>query len=373
MKLPIKMSLFVAISLVFSHASTAQKVSTVELKGRVVEMVNGKATGIPKVTVSVTDTDYDITEADGSFSINLRPEQKHVKVSLDVTNKQLLSPFEGIVTLPPSGTVDILVCAQQNLELKNKVVALNTKVKNLQQKFNLSQRQTEYLQRQMLDTVMYFEQRIQDMKASFEREKTTQQAEQQKAMQERDAKIQRLETELQSIMQQLVQAKDAQFLKKQAAFQSISSALRHYNDALQNLRPMILPDRIPQYFSGNAQAGQEYNRKVADYNTARETLVKQQDAHLTAVQHYWTNPSVPAQLSETYQYIFDDVHDKIVYPINSGVGNALEKFLTRQMGRQEAQKKAVKAATDSYSRLTVILPILDEKIQSTINTLKQEF
>ena len=373
MKLHFKIPLFLAILLPFPCFLMAQKASTVELRGRVIEMVNGKATGIPKVTVFVTDTDYDMTEADGSFSINLRTEQKHVKVSLDVTNKQLLSPFEGIVTLPPSGTVDILVCAQQNLELKSKVTTLNVKVKNLQQKFNLSQRQTEYLQRQMLDTVMYFEQRIQDMKVHFEREKTAQNATQQSALQERDAKIQRLELELQRVMQQLAQAKDEQFLKKQGTFQSISGALRQYNDAVQNLRAMILPDRIPQYFSGNTQAGNEYNKKVAEYNAARETLLKQQDSHVTAVQHYWGNPSVATQLSETYQYIFENVHDKVVYPINFGVGDALEKFGTRKLGRQEAQKKAVKASTDSYSRLTVLLPILEEKIQSTINTLKQEF
>lgn len=366
----LKRCLFVVLILIH-QILTAQQTPVIEVRGRVVEMVNGKAVGVPKVTVAISNTDYDITAADGSFTLYSKSSnQKFVKLTLTngSDNREMLAPIEGVVNIPPSKNIEVMLCSQQNEALKSKVVALNIKVKSLQSKYNLSAWQVQNLQREMLDTVLFYEQRIQEIQAVNARQSDASKAE----IQEKDRIIKQLEADLRQTMQQLLAAKDEQFLQKQTHFQSISATLRQYSDALQNLRDMLLPDRVATYFMNEA-AITALNKKIEAYNLARDGLLKKQDAHLTAVQHYWTDPSVKMELANTYAYILTDVHDKTVYPAEFSVVDILKKYTTRKLGRQQAQKKAVEATKEPFSRVTALLPTLEEKITNTINNLKQNF
>ena len=358
-------------ALIFTHQIlTAQQTPVIEVRGRVVEIVNGKAVGVPKVTVAISNTDYDITAEDGSFTLYSKSSnQKFVKLTLTTSNnREMLAPIEGVVNIPPSKNIEVMLCSQQNDALKSKVSALNTKVKSLQSKYNLSARQLQTLQKEMLDTILFYEARIQEIQAVNARQTDASKSE----IQEKDKIIKRLEADLQRTMQQLIAAKDAQFLEKQTHFQSISATLRQYLDALHNLRDMLLPDRVATYFINEA-AMLQLNKKIDAYNLARDGLLSKQDAHLTAVQHYWTDPSVKTQLEATYTYILAEVHDKTVYPANSSVVNIIGKYATRKLGRQQAQKKAVEATKEPFSRVTALLPTMEEKINSTLNNLKQNF
>lgn len=366
----LKRLLFVALILIH-QTITAQQTPVIEVRGRVVEMVNGKAVGVPQVTVSITDVDYDITEADGSFTIHSEASnQKFVKLTLTtgLNNREMLAPIEGVVNIPPSKNIEVLLCSQQNQALKSKVTALNTKVKSLQSKYNLSARQVQNLQKEMLDTVLFYEARIQEIQAINAQQTDASKAE----IQEKDKIIKRLEADLQRTMQQLLAAKDEQFLEKQTHFQSISATLRQYLDALHNLRDMLLPDRVSKYFMNEA-AIVALNKKIDAYNLARDGLLAKQDAHLTAVQHYWADPSVKTQLAATYTYILTEVHDKTVYPADSSIMDIIRKYTTGALGRQQAQKKAIEVTKEPFSRVTALLPTVEEKITSTLDNLKQNF
>ncbi len=362
-------SLFSPLLLAFSPLA-AQQTPVVEVRGRVVEMINGKAVGIPKVTVAISNTDYDITAADGSFTLYSKSSnQKFVRIAVtSMDNRQLLAPIEGLINIPPSTNVEVLLCSQQNDALKTKVAELNGKVKSLQSKYSLSARQVQTLQREMLDTILFYDARIQAIQAIS----AQQNADSKAALQEKDNTIKRLEADLRQTMQQLIAAKGDYFLQKQAHLQSISSALRQYLDALHNLRDMLLPDRVATYFMTEAALNQ-LGKRINAYNSARDTLLSRQDAHLTAVQHYWQDPSVKTQLAATYTYILSEIHDKTVYPVEFTVNETVKKYLTRQLGRQQAQKKATEAAKEPCARVTILLPILEEKINATLNSLKQDF
>ena len=361
--------LFIILALT-THVLSAQKGSGIEVHGRVVEMVNGKIIGVPKISVAISNDDYDITEPDGSFTLYVNSSnQKFVRLSLTgIENRQMITPIEGVVNIPPSKNVEIMLCSQQNQALKKKVVELNSQVKSFQTKYNLSSRQVQNLQKEMLDTIMFYEQLIQIIKADAAQQSVASKS----VVQEKDNIIKKLEMELERTMRQLIEAKDERFLQKQKYFQSISAGLRQYLDALQNLRDMLLPDRVSHYFI-NTEAINQLNGKINAYNSARDGLLSQQDAHLTAVQHYWNDPSVKQQLAATYTYILNEVHDKTVYPVEFTVNDAIKKYTTGKLGRQEAQKKATQASKEPYSRLTVMMPILEEKITLCINNLKQDF
>ena len=361
--------LFILLVLI-THILAAQQHSDIEVHGRVVEKVDGKIIGIPKVSLTLNGIDYEISEPDGSFTLHANlSNQKFVRLSItDIDNRQLISPMEGVVEIPPSKNVEILLCSQQNQALKTKVVELNNKVKSLQAKYNLSVRQVLNLQKELLDTIMFYEQRIQLLRAEANQHSVASKS----VVQEKDKIIRKLELELQQTMQQLIEAKDERFLQKQKHFQSISAGFRQYLDALYNLKDMLLPERVSHYFI-NPESINKFNGKVESYNSARDIVLTQQDANLTAVQHYWNDPSVKQQLAATYNYILKEVHDNTVYPVEFTVNEAIKKYTTGKLGRQEAQKKATQESKEPYSRLVVMIPILEEKITLCINNLKQDF
>jgi uncharacterized protein YkwD len=356
--------------LLFSYLHLiSQNPNMTELRGRVVELVNGKAVGVSKITVYVDKASYDITGNDGSFKVQVPSGKNFIKITLENTNRQVIVPYEGVVNLPPSGNVDIQVCSQQNRELKAKVEQLNGNIKTLQSKYNLSQKRVEELQKEMVVKVLDFEKQIQIIQEDNVRSKTANDA----ALKEKDDKIAQLESELQNTLQQLLKAKDEQFLRKQAQLEKIAGELKKYQIAGENLNDMILPDKIPHYFSYNGQAVEQLNGKVADYNTARELIMKNQDVNLSGVQHYWQDPSVTKALEGTYAYLLNELHEKNFYQANVEVIDPIGKFKAGKMGRLEGQRKASIASKESYSKIKVMLPVLEEKINSSLNILKQNF
>lgn len=375
---PCKLILLTYLAISWLSFLQGQNTTALEIRGRVVEKINGKTVGIPKIKVKVSDTHSDITASDGSFRIIVPSDRKSIKISIvDEHNREMLNPPEGIVPLPPSGNLDIYVCAKQNQALRAKVAALNNQIKSFQTKFPIAERQIVTLQKQMLDTIMYFEGQLQLMQEIFDKTKSENETairEKDKRLQESEARIQALEQELKKTVDELLKAKDEYFLKKNEHLQRITSELRGYLDALQNLRNMITLERIPQYFTYNpAMATQKLNGKIDEYNAARDLILKNQDADLMATRHYWQDPSVAQELQDTYSFLLSKVHDNIVLPMDTTVIGIMKAYQSQKLGRQQAENKAKKIVNVAYPKITAILASLEEKINSTISNLKQNF
>ncbi len=340
------------------------------LKGRVFEMVKGKPIGISNVSVYIQDVNYDITNERGEFTIPFSTDKNFVFINFDKNfNRQLISPHLGRIDLPVSNSLDVIVCGQENKRLREEVDKLNKKVKSFQVKYQLSEKKASETYEDMLDTILHYEQRIQALDAQKE-----------KIQVQSNAEIQRLQTEIdrlksveESLLKQLLEAKDEYFLKKQAYLLQITADLRQYLDALQNLQMMVMPDRISQYFVYNDAAAKRLSDKIEAYNTARDAILKNQDANLSAARHYWEDPSVANQLEETYRFLLNDVHLRHILPMELTVVEALKKFQLNELGRQQAQKKAEKASNEAYPMLKTTIPILEEKINSTALKFKQFF
>lgn len=362
-----KTSFFIVLS--FCLISFPNLLMSQRLQGRVIEMVNGKASGIGDISVTIKDFSYAITNQNGEFAMGIPTDKNHVKIFLENTNRQLIAPLDGLVDLPPPNRVEIIVCGQQNKRLREEVDKLNKKVKSFQVKYQISEKKAGETYKEMLDTILHYEQRIQALDAQKE-----------KMQAQSNAEIQRLQTEIdrlklveESLLRQLLEAKDEYFLKKQAYLQQITADLRQYLDALQNLQMMVMPDRIAEYFISYGAATKKLSDKIDAYDIARNAILKNQDANLSATRHYWEDPSVANQLQEIYQFLLVDVHDRHVLSMESSIVGVLKKFSTGKLGRQEAQKTAKKASSAAYPQLTTIIPILEEKINSIALKLKQFF
>lgn len=344
--------------------------TTKELNGRVVEMSTGKAQGIGDIKVSIKDISYNITNGNGDFSLQVPSDKDFVKINLENTTKQLISPYSGLINLPAIDRVEVIVCAQENTRLRDEVDKLKTKVKSFQGKYELSEKKAAKVYKEMLDTIVHYELYIQNLDAEKSKIKT-----------ELTSEIQRLQTEIErlksvesALMQQLLATRDTLFKQKQAHFQTISAGLRRYADELQNLNDMLLPERLKQYFAYNANAAiDKLGDRINAYNKSFQDIYDNKDAHITEVKHYWEDEKTARQLTDTYTYLLEDVHKKTVYPMEFTVNESLKKFLSKQLGRRQAERQAKESATDAISKIRVKNTLLLDKINQTINQLNQDF
>lgn len=343
------------------------------LKGRVFEMVKGKPTGISNISVYIQDqnVNYDITNERGEFTIPFSTDKNFVFINFDKTfNHQLISPRSGRVALPVPNSVDVIVCGKENKRLRDEVDKLNQKVKSFQTKYQLSEKKAAQTYAEMLDTILHYEQRIQALDAQKE-----------KLQAQSNAEIQRLQTEIdrlklveESLLRQLLEAKDEKFKKKQDVFQKIAAGLRRYSDELQNLNNMLMPEQISLYFTyDNRSAVNKLTEKNDAYNAAYHGIDDNRDGNITAVRHYWEDEDLVNQLTETYQYLLVDVHEKIVYPMNSTVIDAIKKWSGKHSDRVQLERKAKESSLDAMSKIKVKNTLLLDKINETINLLKQNF
>jgi hypothetical protein len=349
-----------------------------ELHGKVVETVNGKTLGIGNIMVTVNkDFSYKITDPNGDFSIPIPTDKDHVKITLENTSRQLINPYSGVVDLPASNKVEILVCAQENTRLRGEVEKLNQKVKSFQVKYELSNKKAALTYKEMLDTILHYEKRIQALDAQKDAiiAQFASQTEQFKAETKRlQTEIDRLKLVEESLMKQLLDAKDEKYKLKQAHFQKITAGLRRYVDELQNLNDMLLPDRINHYFTyDNRVANEKLSEKIKAYNLAYHEIDDNKDANLTAVRHYWEDASFAQQLKDTYQYLLTDVHEKTVYPMEFTVIETIKKASSSEIGMQKAKKIVKKSVLDSISTIKVKKTLLINKINDIINQLNQNF
>ena len=351
-----------------SIVSKAQ--NTRELHGRVVEVLNTKMTGISNIKVSVPNIDNYYTNEKGEFILNIPTDKKYVNIILEGTNKQMISPYSGLINLPPNGQVEIRVCAQENKRLREEVDKLNKKVKSFQVKYEVSNRKAAGVYQEMLDTIVFYELRIQNLDA----QKAAMQKEYIAEINRLQAEIDRLKSVETSLMQQLLEAKDEKFKQKQAVYQKITAGLRRYADELQNLNDMLLPEVISFYFAyDNKAAVDKLSAKVEAYNAAYHGIDDNRDGHISAVRHYWEDEEIVRQLTETYQYLLVDVHEKIIYPMKSTVIETIRQWGSRQDSRNKLENKAKVSSTDVTSKIKVKNTILLDKINETINLLKQNF
>ena len=334
---------------------------TIEVRGRVVDVTNGKAVGVLGITVSIGDNDYDITDKEGNFKLNVPKSKENVKITLENSKHTLLSPYAGLVNLPPSGFVNIRVCAQENEYLQKKVSALNQTIKNLESKHNFNKYQLVKMQQELLDTILYFDRKI----AHLEQSITNNNTEKEKLL----AQIKTLNENLQSLQIELIKAKEEKYLHQQASFATISTELKTYLDALENLNLMLEEKRISNYFS-NTSAFAALSDKINAYNAARKAILENQDIAVKSVAHYWENSELTEKCNATYDFALKNVHDKTVFPMNSTIIDYLKEYSAHPIYKSKAEKGVKKGANETRPKLLPLIEELRQKIDDLTNNLR---
>ncbi|HQU60407.1 MAG TPA: hypothetical protein PLU64_14480, partial [Saprospiraceae bacterium] len=354
-KCPLYLLLMLSCFPVFSQSS-----GLIAISGKVVELVDGGQKGVPGVTVSVADQDYDITDKEGRFLLHLKSEKSEAIVALEGCPYPIVSPYGGKIFIPPSGELQIRVCGQENKKLRQQIDALEHKVEGLESQHKLSQRQLSKMHEALLDTILYYEAVIHSLSNTVE--------EYESSLQERQNRITALENKVNGLEQELFVALEKKYLRQKELYEAISGGLEEYTDQVKNLRDMLLPERISFYFLNEGAREQLYTT-INNYNEARSFILNNHEGHVEAAAHYWAGPGISKQLNETYQYLLEDVHNEVVYPIEFSVNENLKLFLSRQLGRSRATAEARKGAEAAMSQLSPRIEILEKKCADMIQQL----
>ncbi len=342
----------------------AQEGSSYELTGRVVEIRDGEAFGVPNITVRILDFDYDVTKANGEFSLQLPTDRDHVSIELENTASKMVSPYSGVVNLPPDNHLQIVVCGEENRRLTEKLNQLNSNIRKLEKERKLSARQLQEMHQTLLDTIIHFELVIGGLNQRIEKseEENTALSEELAA---RDERIRALEESERNLVDALSEALKEKFLKQKEIFEGISADLMTYTDRLKDLRDRCTPKQLSYPFR-SPQASAQLGKKIEEYNEIRNLIVKNHHANNLMVREYWADTEVADLLESTYDYLLKDVHEGIVLPVDSRVFGPVREVATNQTGPGKAQKSAQTAAKELLPDLNFSILELEKRMQQTI-------
>jgi hypothetical protein len=336
----------------------SQTGGTLEIKGRVVEIANGQTKGVPNVQVRIPGFHYDITDKDGYFTITCPAKKEYVTVVVEGSSNKMIKPPSGVVEVPPTRDLEIILCGEENKKLMQKVNKLNGDIEKLKKENELTKRQLLEMHELLLDTILHLENDIARMEQQTKETK-----------EEFDAQLKAKDARIEALVQALSEALEERFLKQKEYFDLISSELMEYTDRLKDLRDRCLPQDLSRCFS-NTAASAELNRTIKAYNEARDLVLAHFKGHVLAVRQYWDNPATADDLEAMYNYLLNDVHKKGVYPLNERVFEQVRKCSDKGgVGCGKAEKEATKAAEEILLGLNTSILELERKIQSAINTM----
>jgi hypothetical protein len=370
----IKLTLISLFYLFCTLKIQAQRNKTVEIKGRVIEIINGKSVGLPNIKVVSENNDFNVTDPNGNFSLFIPSGMQAVKIHIQESTNKMLTPPSGVINMPPIGNVEILVCRAENKRLETSIEQLNQKMKAIERKSQLEKQNLEKITKILIDSIKNQEIQIQ----LIEKEKNDIKRISAQLLKENESKIAALEAillqkdkQIQEMQQQLLLALEEKYLKQQAHLKLVADPLRRYLDALKNLRDQLLPDKVYAYTSNN-QAINYLTKKIELYNEARNRINDNQDSYLTGVKHYWEAPLLFDEFQETLNYLLNTVHNDLVLNYyNKGIIDPL--FHEKKTGRQLTEKKIKENASIAYPKINDAIILLEEKMNTVLLKLKNHF
>jgi hypothetical protein len=319
--------------------------------------------GIANVRVHIPDYDFATTDDEGYFSLVPPAGTEQVIILLEQSPYRLISPYNGIVSLPPGDEVRLTVCGAENRRLQERVAGLNARVREIEQKHELTQRQLGKLQQQLVDTLLFFDRQL------AQNERVIQEYDTQVRTQDR--RIRSLEDSIRHLIQRLTVALEQRYLRQRAVFAELSAGLHRYVGKARDLSDELRPDQLQAYFlSGSAQ--QQLESTVVEYNAARLTLLEGQSDFVREVGHYWSDPELGPAVARTLQQALAQVHDNGIYPLSKTVIDQLKQFHYGGAGRIKAQKIAVQAAERELPRVDAQLDVLAEQVARVLKKLTND-
>lgn len=309
-----------SIFVLWSYGYSQQPGGVLEVSGRVIEKnaLNG-TNGLAGIEIYVRNYGSFKTVDGGHFTFKI-PRNLEPKIEIIPSSYKVLRPLDGKLPVDPlkytieiyvvSGSLDSLTAFQLR-QLDDEIAKLNKENK-------LTKSQIAKMDRQLLDTVLFFrnkQQGLQKQVSSLDQQLKQAAAKNQKlsdSLRWYSSQLTTLQDSLTLLMNQLTIALEKKYLQQKETFDRFSAELLDYVSKLKDLHNWM--SHVSDGFKNNG-ALVEFNKVCLSYSKARDALYNNHQSHLAAIKHYWENPAVDADAQQVFEVIFKEIHDPIVLGI----------------------------------------------------------
>ncbi len=342
----------------------------IDIEGRVIEQIEGREVGVGGIRLFIANYgDYLYTDPTGAFAASIPADGQPFQIEIHHPRYNILTPPGGRLQLSEFTTstfkieLKILVRgAGRNEALEEEIHQLNARMERLQQQKRLSAHQIAKLQQQMLDTILHFQgerRKLENRLAKAE----TRNRELGDSVETRDKIIAAQRDSIETLIDRLYVALEEQYLRQQEIYEDLSGLLKSYRSRAADLNDWL--PRLKSYFR-DPTAAQDYVRTIEAYNDIYNALQSGHEGLLTGIAHYWKHPAAVTEARQTCLYALEEVHRSVILPYNQTL---LPYFEDRPPKVNRAQKEA-----DAFhTQLNPLIERLEEKIDATLQLLRNEY
>ena len=363
--------------IILVYVCTAQQANLgfVSVQARVLEQLKGNIKSVPNTSLKMIGIGDYSTNEEGRFAFQIPMDElsqfdNEMVIKIVLPDYEIIKPFEGKVQLDTSKSevfLDILVMGRDiEEEYKKKLTELGNKLRTTQKKNSISLKKMSAMNDSLLQALerdakqqVALEQSIEELEAKVAKESDEKSK---YASELRDAidQMQSLNNALAKKENELYVALEEKYLRQQKYQKSISGDLNEYliqvkdvQDLLQNLDNYFKPGKYPNYRS-------TYNSTLASYNEIFLEINRKRSDYLEGINRYWGNELLADQVEETFDILFDQVHNPLLKPTINEVNSNLKynKF-----------RKAAKLAHQTFHDLNPLIINLEKAVNRLIPKL----
>ena len=309
---------FVVIGILFFLPSISynQVLDYIDIHLKIVEKVANQNKPLANSQLKISDYGEVSTDAEGRYTFPYAIRQNvdpNISISLFSPEHKMLKPLDGLIELDTTREeifIDLFVVnmAEESEAFKKRIGNLESRVARLKSKNELTQRQLNAINNQLLDTIMHFEKLKQNLENEIEEYENLTEA-QQKEIDSKNAQIEDLERQVNQLTIDLETALEERYLRKNQYFKDISGNLLGYIRKAKDLRDHL--PYIKTYFTVRSFAN--YERDILAYNEQYELFDNNQLDYLEGVKHYWGNRALTKKLEDLFSYMSKGIHYNQIY------------------------------------------------------------
>lgn len=321
----------------------AQPAGDAVLLGRVLDADQHAVRNTRVIIVGVSETR---TDDDGLFRVSIPGQVAEVQIELE--RYEVVYPRGGRTPVPKSAATPVVIEVKKldNSAQDKLIRQLRETIGKLEADKRFREDEIGQLEKNMQDTIRNY----------------------QRLFDENRNRSSDLLDSLQRTIQTLLTAQENTLLEQKKAdlYRDISTRLLQFLDQAKNLRDALV--RIDDVFLSD-QARQGFEKQIAAYNTARDSLYNRHKSYAEMVRLFWDDPEAAQKLELVNDLAMVQIHEGIVLPMNASVIGPIRDFATGQRSRLAAQRKARKGADKALEQFAFPLRNLELKINELTNIL----
>ncbi|MEM6320773.1 MAG: hypothetical protein AAF960_24115 [Bacteroidota bacterium] len=351
----------------------------VEVDGRILQQLNGSIQQLPNAKLRVKGIGKFTTNETGNFAFQVpifeyNRFDEQIEVSITVDGYDIISPLNGTIEMDTADyqmTLDLTVVGDElSANYRQQLDKLSRRLNRLKADNAMSVGRLNALNDSLLNNIKngeYQRQQLESTIANLNSDLANATAGNEalkKQLSEKQAALTSLSEQINDLNQKVLEAKQEKYLRQEKHLRAITSDLKDYLIRTKDVHELL--EHVEEYFParGNPEYVKSYNSSLTAYNKILTQLNEEHKTYIQNVSSYWSAPAVAAQLDETFQILFNQLHFPKLQPALSEVNSYL---------RKRKAKKADQVAHAAFHDMYPIILNLEKSINKTTAMLKKNF